>query len=89
VIFIEIKENKKEIFCEIDEKEMIRILIFTFVIVQLSSGFSNQNVFRNVEICGSQNGHRRYLEMSESGEILASNITIPEVIKAFLANSKT
>lgn len=61
---------------------MFKVLILTvIVVIQITDGFTYQKIHRRTEICGSNNGHRRYLELGETGEILAHNITVPSVKK--------
>lgn len=57
----------------------ISIALIIVVILNSSNGFTYQKIYRNTEICGNLNGHRRYLELGETGDILAHNITIPNV----------
>jgi hypothetical protein len=64
---------------------MIRDIFVIIALVNLyyADGFTYQKVYKSTEICGVHSGHRKYLEMGESGEILAHNISVPEV-KRFL-----
>jgi len=54
------------------------------MLYQPSSGFAYQKIHRNSEICGSNNGHRRYLELGETGEIFGHNISVPHVMKMLI-----
>lgn len=62
-------------------KNLLKVLLLcTCVMLQSANGFTYKKIYRNIEICGSNNGHRRYLELGESGEVMAHNITVPDVI---------
>lgn len=50
-----------------------------FVIVTFADGFTYQRVYRQSEICGYHNGHRKYLELGESGKLSATNISVSNV----------
>lgn len=63
---------------------LILLLLDILVLNHPSSGFTYQKIHRNTEICGPHNGHRRYLELGETGEISAHNISVPHVIKALV-----
>ncbi|CRL03322.1 CLUMA_CG016193, isoform A [Clunio marinus] len=59
----------------------VKIFFITFVIENFAESFSYQRSFRQSEICGYHNGHRKYLELGDNGEMFASNITIPQNVK--------
>lgn len=61
---------------------LILLLLDILVLNHPSNGFTYQKIHRNTEICGSHNGHRRYLELGETGEILGHNISVPHVTKS-------
>lgn len=54
----------------------VQFSIVILVIINFSDGFIYQ---RQSEICGYHNGHRKYLELGESGKLSANNITVPNV----------
>lgn len=60
--------------------KFVKIPLHLFVILQFVDGFTYQNVKREIDICGTSNGHRKYLELGDSGEIVAENISVPKVI---------
>lgn len=57
----------------------LKFILILLVIVNLSDGFTYQRGFRQSEICGYHNGHRKYLELGESGKLSGNNITVPSV----------
>jgi hypothetical protein len=59
--------------------KFVKIPLHLFFILQFVDGFTYQNAVREIEICGSSNGHRKYLELGDSGEIVAENIAVPKV----------
>lgn len=69
-------------------KSLIEILLIYFIIANFADGFSYQRVFRQSEVCGFHNGHRKYLELGDTGKLSATNITVPSVSKNhwFFAN---
>lgn len=60
--------------------KFVKIPLQFFVLLQFVDGFTYQAIVRDVEICGTFNGHRKYLELGDSGEITADNILVPKVI---------
>jgi hypothetical protein len=60
-------------------KSAIIFSLIIIVIVNFTDGFTYQRTFRQSEICGYHNGHRKYLELGESGKLSGSNITVPSV----------
>jgi hypothetical protein len=62
-------------------KILVKLCVIYAVIFGLADGFTYQRTFRQTEICGFHNGHRKYLEEGESGTLLAHNITVPSVRK--------
>lgn len=59
--------------------KLVKIHLYIFVIFQFVDGFTYQNARREIEICGTTNGHRKYLELGDLGEIIAENISVPKV----------
>lgn len=59
--------------------KLVEIPLQFFIILQIVDGFTYQKIIRDIEICGSSNGHRKYLELGDSGEIRAENISVPNV----------
>lgn len=57
----------------------VKFTLIILVIINFTDGFTYQRIFRQTEICGYHNGHRKYLEMGESGKLSGNNITIPNV----------
>lgn len=57
----------------------VKFSLIFLVIVNLADGFTYQRGFRQSEICGYHNGHRKYLELGESGKLSGNNITVPSV----------
>lgn len=57
----------------------VKIPLQFFVILQFVDGFTYQQAIREIDICGTSNGHRKYLELGDSGEIVAENILVPKV----------
>lgn len=60
-------------------KSSIKILLLYFIIANFADGFSSQRGLRQSEICGFHNGHRKYLELGDTGSLSANNITVPSV----------
>lgn len=60
-------------------RNQIEFVLIVIVVVSYVNGFTYQRVFRKSEICGFHNGHRKYLELGESGELSATNITVSKV----------
>lgn len=59
---------------------VVKIFVVILVVINVSDGFSYQRIVgRQSEICGYHNGHRKYLELGESGKLSANNITVPNV----------
>jgi hypothetical protein len=58
---------------------VVKVSLLIIVIINLSDGFAYQRMNRQTEICGYHNGHRKYLELGESGKLTATNITVPNV----------
>jgi hypothetical protein len=56
-----------------------KLLLLLIVIVNLADGFNYQRIYRETEICGYHNGHRKYLEEGETGMLSATNVTVPSV----------
>lgn len=65
--------------------KLVKIPLEFFVILQFVDAFTHQNTIRDIEICGTSNGHRKYLELGDSGRINAENILVPKVILFFYA----
>lgn len=59
--------------------KLVKIPLPLFVVLQFVDGFTYQNSVREIEICGSSNGHRKYLKLGDSGEIVAGQILVPKV----------
>lgn len=60
-------------------------VLIIFVVIQFADGFTyQQRMIRQTEICGYHNGHRKYLELGESGKLTANNITVPSVRTNFI-----
>lgn len=62
------------------KKLSILVILSLIVLIKSTVGFTYQKIYKSTEICGSHNGHRRYLEFGETGEIFAHNISVPNVI---------
>jgi hypothetical protein len=60
---------------------MVKICFLILVVIDFSDGYSYQRLSHPTEICGYHNGHRKYLELGESGKLTATNITVPNVCK--------
>lgn len=60
-------------------KSLIKFMLFCLWMKSFAEGFAYQRVFLQSEICGFHNGHRKYLELGDSGQLSASNITVPSV----------
>lgn len=60
---------------------LLKFSLQIFVLLHFVDGFTYQSLVRDIEICGTTNGHRKYLELGDSGEIFAANISVPKVIK--------
>lgn len=66
--------------CEDGKMEIVvKILFLIIVVINFSDGHSYQRLSHPTEICGYHNGHRKYLELGESGKLTATNITVPNV----------
>lgn len=52
-------------------------MIIIIVVVSSTNALPHQRTFS--DICGYHNGHRKYLELGESGHLSALNITVPDV----------
>lgn len=61
---------------------LMKIFFLYFIFTTFADGFSYQRVFRQSEICGYHNGHRKYLELGDTGKLSANNITVPSVCDA-------
>lgn len=63
------------------EMKIILKLFLTFCVTfGAVDGFAKGRVeLKSRDICGNYNGHRKYIELGEKGEIFASNITVPKV----------
>lgn len=61
---------------------MVKIPLQIFVLLQFAfvGGFTYQSLIRDIDICGTTNGHRKYLELGDSGDIFAANISVSKVI---------
>ncbi|KAG5678029.1 hypothetical protein PVAND_007736 [Polypedilum vanderplanki] len=62
-------------------KQITLIALQFLLILNFSNGFTYQKFFKNSEICGTLNGHRRYLELGETGDIMAHNISVPNYLQ--------
>lgn len=58
---------------------VVKFSLIILVIISIVDGFTYQRIFRQSEICGYHNGHRKYLELGESGKLSGNNITVPNV----------
>lgn len=50
------------------------------MLLHFVDAFTYQSIVRDISICGSTNGHRKYLELFDSGEIFAANISVPKKV---------
>lgn len=57
----------------------LNFLFFVIMASNIADGFNYQRVFRQSEICGYHNGHRKYLEEGDTGKLSATNISVPNV----------
>lgn len=55
------------------------IVLILSVTANMVNGFSYQRAFRETQICGLHNGHRKYMELGDTGILSANNITVPIV----------
>lgn len=53
--------------------------IFGLVFVLSNADSTSQKIYKNTDICGYHNGHRRYLELGETGQLTARNVTVSNV----------
>lgn len=60
-------------------QKSFKCLLLMVALCNFADGFSYQRVFRESQICGYHNGHRKYLEFGDSGKLSANNITAPSV----------
>lgn len=54
-------------------------LVVLILVLNFADGFTYQRTVRSSDICGYHNGHRKYLELGESGQLSATNVTVPTV----------
>ena len=59
----------------------VKLSLLILALISFADGFTYQRMIRQTEICGYHNGHRKYLELGESGKLTANNITVPKVSK--------
>lgn len=67
-------------------KCLIKLAVL-IIVVNLADGFTYQRTVRSSDICGYHNGHRKYLELGESGQLSATNITVPTVCHYWFSQS--
>lgn len=60
--------------------KLVQIPLQIFVLLHFVDAFTYQSIVRDISICGSTNGHRKYLELFDSGEIFAANISVPKKV---------
>ncbi|CAO1345668.1 unnamed protein product [Diamesa serratosioi] len=54
--------------------------LFGLVFLLSNADSTPQRVYKNTDICGYHNGHRRYLELGETGQLTARNVTVSNSI---------
>lgn len=67
-------------------KCLIKLAVL-IIVLNLADGFTYQRTVRSSDICGYHNGHRKYLELGESGQLSATNITVPTVCHYWFSQS--
>lgn len=61
-------------------KIILKLLLTLCATLNVVDGFVKGRMeLKSRDICGNHNGHRKYIELNEKGEIFASNITVPKV----------
>ena len=63
--------------------KVLKVIIF-LIILQFGYGDVSSRIKKSIEICGFHNGHRRYLDLGENGQLKASNISISNVRKSII-----
>lgn len=74
---------------KVEMEKILKLFLIFCASLGAVDGFAKSKIeMKSRDICGNHDGHRKYIELGERGEIFASNITVPKVRKNSLFGKK-